>query len=151
MRPPSGPGDNRRRRWAARVASCALLAGVLSGCTAARSNLGTSDSSCYLALPTATKAIGSHGRLHGVQRFTLSALRKKAPHLVHDLATTAPGSETVCLVAFTGNFSAASVTDPRGRSSGKLAVVVSTTPGNHLLGTVIFTNAPLHFGHPHAG
>jgi hypothetical protein len=151
VRPSFRRGDTGRSRWAARAAGCALLAGVLSGCTAARSNLGTSDSSCYLALPTATKAIGSHGRLHGVQRFTLSVLRKKAPRLLHDLDTTAPGSETVCLVAFTGNFSAASVTDPRGRSSGKLAVVVSTTPGNHLLGTVIFTNAPLHFGHPHAG
>ena len=53
--------------------------------------------------------------------------------------------------ADTGNFTAASVSDPRGRSSGKLAVVVSTTPGNHLLGTVIFTKAPLHFGHSHAG
>jgi len=86
-----------------------------------------------------------------VQRFSLSALRKKAPHLVDDLDTTAPGSETVCLIAFTGNFTAASVADPRGRSSGKLAVVVSTSPGNHLLGTVIFTKAPLHFGHSHAG
>jgi hypothetical protein len=29
--------------------------------------------------------------------------------------------------------------------------VVTTTPGNHLLGTVIFRRAPLHFGHSHAG
>jgi hypothetical protein len=86
-----------------------------------------------------------------VQRFTLSELRKKAPRLLHDLATTAPGSETVCLIAFTGKFTAASVSEPRGRSSGELAVVVSTTPGNHLLGTVIFTKAPLYFGHSHAG
>jgi hypothetical protein len=140
-----------RHRWATGAAGCALLAGVLAGCTAARSNLGTSDSSCYLALPTATKAVGSHGRLHGVQRFTLSALRKKAPRLLHDLHTTAPGTETVCLTAFTGKFTAATVSDPRGGSSGQLAVVVSTTPGNHLLGTVIFTKAPLHFGHSHAG
>lgn len=144
-------GGTVRRRWAAGAAGCVLLAGVLTGCTAARSNLGTSDSSCYLALPTATKAIGSHGHLLGVQRFSLSALRKKAPHLLHDLATTAPASETVCLIAFTGKFTAGSVSDPRGRSSGQLAVVVSTTPGNHLLGTVIFTKAPLHFGHFHAG
>jgi hypothetical protein len=123
----------------------------LAGCTTARSNLGTSDSSCYLALPTATKAIGSHGHLLGVQRDSLATLRKQAPHLLQDLATTAPASETVCLIAFTGKFTAGSVSDPRGRSSGQLAVVVSTTPGNHLLGTVIFTKAPLHFGHSHAG
>jgi hypothetical protein len=151
VRPRRTRRDAIGRRWATGAAGCALLAGLLAGCTTARSSLGTSDSSCYLALPTATKATGSHGRLQGVQRFTLSTLREKAPHLLHDLATTAPGSETVCLIAFTGNFTAASVSDPRGRSSGKLAVVVSTTPGNHLLGTVIFTKAPLHFGHSHAG
>jgi hypothetical protein len=151
VRPRRTRRDAIGRRWASGAACCALLAGLLAGCTTARSGLGTSDSSCYLALPTATKATGSHGRLQGVQRFTLSTLREKAPHLLHDLATTAPGSETVCLIAFTGNFTAASVSDPRGRSSGKLAVVVSTTPGNHLLGTVIFTKAPLHFGHSHAG
>jgi hypothetical protein len=128
-----------------------LLAGVLNGCTTARSGLGTSDSSCYLALPTATKAVGSQGRLLGVQRFSLSALRRNAPHLLHDLGTNAPGSETVCIIAFTGKFTAGTVSDARGQSTGHLAVVVSTTPGNHLLGTVIFTRAPLHFGHSHAG
>ncbi len=50
-----------------------------------------------------------------------------------------------------GSSRPASVSDARGRSSGHLAVVVSTTPGNHLLGTVIFTKAPLHFGHSHVG
>jgi hypothetical protein len=133
------------------MASGALLAGVLAGCTTARSSLGTSDSSCYLALPTATKAVESHGRLFGVQKFSLSELRKNSPHLAHDLGTSASGSDTVCIVAFTGKFTADSVSKPRGQSSGHLAVVVSTTPGNHLLGTVIFTKAPLHFGHSHAG
>jgi hypothetical protein len=140
-----------RRRLFTGTAGCALLAGLLAGCTSARSNLGTSDSSCYLALPTATKAVGSHGHLFGVQKFSLSVLRKKAPHLVQDLATKARGSDTVCIIAFTGEFSAGSVSKPHGRASGHLAVVVSTTPGNHLLGTVIFTRAPLHFGHSHAG
>jgi hypothetical protein len=151
VRFPRTRGGTVRQRWATGVAGCALVAGVLAGCTTARSGLGTSDSSCYLALPTATKAVGSHGHLLGVQKFSLSALRKNAPHLLHDLATTASGSETVCIVAFTGNFTAGSVSEPRGRASGRLAVVVSTTPGNHLVGTVIFTKAPLHFGHSHAG
>ena len=144
-------GGPARRRWATGIASGALLAGALAGCTTARSSLGTSDSSCYQALPTATKAVESHGRLLGVQKFSLSELRKNAPHLLHDLGTTASGSDTVCIIAFTGKFTAESVSEPRGRSSGHLAVVVSTTPGNHLLGTVIFTEPPLHFGHSHAG
>jgi hypothetical protein len=133
------------------AAGCALLAGLLAGCTTARSNLGTSASSCYLALPTATKATRSHGRLLGVRRYTLSGLRKQAPQLLNDLATKEPASQSVCVIAFTGTFSAGSVSDPRGRASGHLAVVVSTAPGNHLLGTVIFTRAPLHFGHSHLG
>jgi len=134
VRSPRRRGGAVRYRWATGAAG-----------------LGTSDSSCYLALPTATKAVGSHGHLLGVQKFSLSALRKNAPHLLHDLATKASGSETVCIIAFTGKFTAGSVSEPRGRASGHLAVVVSTTPGNHLVGTVIFTKAPLHFGHSHAG
>jgi hypothetical protein len=150
VRPPTLWGSVRRR-GATAAAGGALLAGLLAGCTTARSNLGTSDSSCYLALPTATKAIRSHGRLLGVRRYTLSGLRKQAPHLLDDLATKVPGSRSVCVIAFTGTFTAGSVSDPRGRASGHLAVAVSTTPGNHLLGTVIFTHAPLHFGHSHVG
>jgi hypothetical protein len=127
------PRGRIRRRWATGAAGCALMAGFLAGCTTARSNLGTSDSSCYLALPTATKAVNGHGHLFGVRRYTLSALRKQAPHLVQDLDTKKPGSQSVCVIGFTGD----------------LAVAVSTTPGNHLLGTVIFTRTPLHFGHSH--
>jgi len=133
------------------MAGGVLLAGVLAGCTTARSSLGTSDSSCYLALPAATKAIGGHGRLLGVDLFTLGSLRHKAPHLYKALAPRHDDSERVCVVAFGGVFDQAMVAHPRGRSSGRLAVVVATSPGNDVLGTVIFTRAPLHFGHPHFG
>jgi hypothetical protein len=136
-------------RATAAVGACVLMAALLAGCTTARSNLGTSDSSCYLALPTATKAVHSHGRLLGVHRFTLSALHQQAPHLREQLAMDLPASESVCVVAFEGDFTSGSVSEPHGRDAGRLAVVVSTTPGNHVLGTVIFARAPLHFGHFH--
>jgi hypothetical protein len=138
------------RRLAGVLAGCVLLASVLAGCTSARSGLGTSDSSCYLALPTATKAVENHGRLLGVHLFTLTALEHKAPHLFQKLATRA-SSQRVCVIAFEGHFDTSSVSAPLGRPSGRLAVVVSTIPANHLLGTVIFTRPPLHFGHPHIG
>lgn len=138
-----------RRRRVAGFVVCLLAAGLLAGCTTARSNLGTSDSSCYSALPTATKAVHSHGRLIGVHRFTVSGLRRQAPHLAHDVATKEPGTQSICVVAFQGHFTAGSVSNARGRASGRLAVVVSTTPGNHLLRTVIFTRPPLRFGHSH--
>jgi hypothetical protein len=141
----------RTRRLAGALAGSLLLASVLAGCSSARSSLGTSDSSCYVALPTATKAIGGHGRLLGVHLFTLASLRHRAPQLFKALAPGRDDSERVCVVAFAGVFTQAMVSHPRGRSSGRLAVVVATNPGNDVLGTVIFTRPPLHFGHPHIG
>jgi hypothetical protein len=91
------------------------------------------------------------GGLLGVQRFTVGALKQKAPVLYRDLASHPPSSKGVCVVAFGGTFRASEVSDARGRLSGRLAVVVSTTPGNHVLGTVIFAHLPLRFGHTHAG
>jgi hypothetical protein len=149
VNPRSAPWSRAWKRCIGAVVACALVGTALAGCTAARSNLGTSDSSCYAALPAATKAVHSHGRLYGVHRFTLSELRQQAPHLLHELATKEPGSESICVVAFQGNFTAGSVSDPHGRASGRLAVVVTTAPKNHLLGTVIFRRTPLRFGHFH--
>lgn len=138
------------RQLAGALAGCILLATVLTGCTSARSSLGTSDSACYLALPTATTAVEGHGRLLGVHLFTLTALEHRAPQLFEKLATPA-SSQRVCVIAFEGQFDTNTVSAPLGQPSGRLAVVVSTTPANHLLGTVIFTSPPLHFGHPHIG
>jgi hypothetical protein len=143
-----GAGLNRYRLGGA-LAGCALVAGLSAGCTSARSNLGTSDSACYLALPTASKAVHSHGRLLGVHRYTLTALGRKAPRLLGDLAPNETGSQVVCVAAYSGTFTWRSVSDPHGEHHGHSAVVVSTTPGNRVLGTVIFSNPPLHFGHSH--
>jgi hypothetical protein len=133
-------------------AACAFLTVcLLTGCTSARSNLGTSDSSCYLALPAASHAVGGHGHLVGVRSYTLAGLRKAAPNLFQLVADRQPNSEKVCIVAFTGFFRSSSVSDPHGRPSGRLAVVVTTIPDNRLLGTVIFLRVPLRFGHSHIG
>jgi hypothetical protein len=139
-----------RPRPAGRAVS-ALLFIAAAGCTSVRSDLGTSDSSCFVALPTATKAVGAHGHMVGVHRDTLATLRKKAPGLYRQLDTADHASQVVCVVAFEGRFSAASVSDPHGRSSGSSAVVVTTASGSRLLGTVIFTRLPIRFGHSHIG
>ena len=141
----------RRRVRVAGTVVGTLLAVAAAGCTSVRSDLGTSDSSCYLALPTATKAVGGHGHLAGVHRYTLATLRKEAPGLYGQLDTADHPSQVVCVVAFKGRFTAASVSEPRGRSSGSSAVVVTTEPGNHLLRTVIFPRPPIRFGHSHIG
>jgi hypothetical protein len=123
----------------------------VADCTTARSDLGTSVSSCYHALPTATKAIRMHGHLLGVQEFTLGTLQRQAPGLYRDLAAHPSLGQRICVVAFSGTFDAAAVADARGLQSGRLAVVVSTTPENRLLGTVILPRPPLRFGHAHVG
>jgi len=131
-------------------AGCLLLAACLvGGCASARSNLGTSDSACYLALPSATQAVGPHSRFIGVHLFTLASLRKRAPRLFDALPAQPASSQRVCALAFVGTFTKASVTKPLGLASGSVAVVVSETPSNQLLGTVIFDETPLRFGHSH--
>jgi hypothetical protein len=133
------------------LAVCTLLILLAAGCTSARSNLGTSDSSCYLALPAATKAVGSHGRLLGVHLFTLTELRHQAPKLTTAISPKGPSSERVCVIAFSGHFRASTMTKPHGRPAGQVAIAVMTTPSNKLLGTVILRRIPLRFSHSHIG
>jgi hypothetical protein len=133
------------------VVALTLAVGLLAGCTAARNSLGTSDSSCYLALPSAKYAAGPHSKFIGVHQFTLSSLRQKVPRLFDSLTAVKPTSQRVCIIEFVGSFTQASVQKPLGESSGRLAVVVSEAPSNHLLGTVIFHHPPLNFAHPHVG
>jgi hypothetical protein len=148
---PEGGRRGVAGRLALGLAGVALTATMVTGCTSARSNLGTSDSPCYLALPSATQAVGSHGRLVGVHLLTLTALRQQAPGLFEALSV-APGSrQRVCVIGFTGTFTKESVSKPLGLSSGQLAAVVVKSPSNQLLGTVILSHAPLRFGHPHIG
>ncbi len=138
-------------RLVAGLASCALAACLLSDCTAARTELGTSDSSCYLALPAATAAIGSRGRLLGVHLMRLSTVKQKYVRLFDALPVQPTSRQQVCVIGFAGQFTRASVARPYGHQSGHLAVVVLAAPSNQLIGTVIFDRAPLRFGHSHIG
>ena len=138
-----------QRRLAAGAGSFLLAVCLLAGCTSARSNLGTSDSSCYLALPAAAKAVPPHSRFIGVHLFTLASLKKNAPHLFDALPSEPVSSQRVCAIAYSGTFTKTSVTKPFGLASGSFAVVVSKTPSNQLLGTVIFNHTPIRFGHSH--
>jgi len=136
-----------RRRLEAGVAGLVVAASLLTACSAARTGQGTTDETCYLALPTAAKAVGSHGHLHGVRKYKLGNLRGVAPRLYKRLADDVPKGQNVCLAAYTGHFTASSVSKPLGRPVGTLAVAVVTTPGNELLGTLILTKIPVRFQH----
>ena len=144
-------GSRTWRHGVCGVVGCLLVAATLADCTTARSDLGTSVNSCYHALPSATKAVNMEGHLLSVQQLTVGTLRRQAPDLSRDLAGHPPANRRICVIAFSGSFDASSVSNARGLSSGKLAVVVSTTPANHLLGTIILPGPPLRFGRAHGG
>jgi hypothetical protein len=126
-----------------------LAASVFAGCSSARVGLGTTDESCYLALPTAAKAVGGHGHLEGIRKYTVSGLKGIAPRLYTFLVTQAPKTQAVCLAGYSGSFTKGMVMKPLAQPTGKLAVVVVTSPGNKLLGTVILTKLPVRFEHTH--
>jgi hypothetical protein len=138
-------------RFAAVLAGCAVAACILGDCTVPRSNLGTTDSSCYLALPAATRAVGPHGRLLGLHLLRLNSLSQKSKRLFEALPPEHTSRQRVCVIEFEGNFTRLSVARPFGQMSGHLAVVVLSAPSNHLVGTVLFEHAPLQFGHSHIG
>jgi hypothetical protein len=134
------------------VATFVLAAALCASCSSARSDLGSGDastSSCYLALPTAAKAVGGHGHLEGVRKYSLSGLRTVAPRLYGRLADDLPKKQGVCVAGYTGHFSATEVQKPLGHPSGTLAVAVVTTPANKLLGTLILTKLPVRFQQTH--
>jgi hypothetical protein len=137
----------RGRRLGAVIAGLVVAASLLAACSGSRSGQGTSDESCYLALPTAAKAIGGHGHLEGVRKFTVANLQSVAPRLYKRLVDDVPKRQNVCIAAYTGHFTASAVSKPLGHSAGTLAVAVVTTPGNHLLGTLILTKIPVRFQH----
>ncbi len=138
-----------RRRVAAGLAASLLAAFLLGACTSARSDVGTADESCYLSLPAATRAVGGHGHLEGIRKFTPADLRQLAPRLYQHLARQVPARQDLCVAAFTGHFSSDAVSKPVERETGVLAIVVLTTPGNRLLGTLVLRRVPVRFSHTH--
>ncbi len=142
------------RAWSragARIVASLLAATVVAGCTTARSDLGSSVSSCYHALPTANEALHGKGHLLEVQQLTMAALQRQAPSVYQDLGSATASTKRICVIAFSGTFDSSSVSLPKGHPAGHLAVVVSTTPDNTLLGTVIFPRPPLRFGRSQEG
>jgi hypothetical protein len=137
----------RRSALVALAASLLLTASVLTACSAARIGLGTTDESCYLALPTAAKSVGEHAHLEGIRKFSISSLRGIAPKLYGRISHDVPKGKGVCLAAYTGHFTASSVSKPLGRQAGTLAVAIVTTPGNDLLATLVLTKIPVRFRH----
>ena len=132
------------------VAGLLLAGSVFAGCSAARTDVGTADESCYLALPTAAHAVGPHAHFIGVRKYSMSSLKGLAPRLYTHMTTSGVSAkQSVCLAAYRGHFTSSTVSKPLGRRAGTLAVAVVKTPGNELLGTLILMKIPVRFQHTH--
>ncbi len=146
-------GSRKHRGRAVAAAALAVAAAIaLAGCTSVRNDLGTADSGCYVALPTASSAVGGAGRLLGVRLEGVPALKADSA-LLYRAAVSAVGPKVhrVCLVAFTGRFSATKVARPVGGFYGRVAVVELEYPDNRLLATLLVGRDSLPFGHSHLG
>ena len=135
--------------WVFGLCGLVLVASVFAGCSSARVGLGTTDESCYLELPTAAKAVGGHGHLEGIRKYSVDGLKGVAPKLYNFLIHEYPKTQAVCLAGYSGTFTRGMVMKPQAQAMGKLAVVVVSTPDNKLLATVILTKLPVRFLHTH--
>lgn len=145
-------GRSRRLGRRTMLGGWALLALTsslgLSACSGVRNSLGTANSPCYVALPSATTAAHHAGTLAGVRLARVDSLR--AHRLLYEVAGDGRAAgRRVCLVAFRGAFRAQAVSEPKGHPVGRFAVVVLSYPDDRLLGTIILRHVPLDFGHSH--
>jgi hypothetical protein len=133
------------------LASGALVLGALGmgGCAAARNELGTASSGCYVDLALASHAVHHHGRLLGVRLVSVASLRMHAPLLFAGAEVHGKRLGQVCLVAFGGHFRSDRVASPAGVQEGDFAVVELGYPTRRLLTTLIVRRPPLPFGHYH--
>ncbi len=146
----TGRGATRVLRSVGAWAGVVVLAAALfAGCSSARTGQGTTDESCYLALPAAAKAVGPNAHFLGVRKYDVTGIKGFAPRLYGRLSAQVPGKQGVCVAAYRGHFSPSSVSKPFGHRAGTLAVAVVETPSNELLGTLILSKIPVRFAHTH--
>jgi hypothetical protein len=157
MRPPA-------RRWPRRpvalAVSVAVVAAGIGACGAGRNILGTNTGPCFMALPTARRAVEGRGKLAGVRlidipRLTSAPGDRDVRALLDLIAVPLP--RDVCLVAYAGSFTLGRVEQPTGLllpgpgGVGQYAIVVVTAPTSVLLGTFVVRRLPLDFTRTHVG
>ena len=90
----------RRARTLAACAALAVSALGLGGCAAAREELGTAASGCFVDLAMASHAVHDRGRLRGVRLVSVASLSAHAPLLFNAAEMEGRRLAQVCLVAF---------------------------------------------------
>jgi hypothetical protein len=124
-----------------------VLVGVLTlgGCASAHNTLGTGSSPCFQALPSATKAVHSKGRLLGVRRVSLAQLRR--PTTTSSTQAPNQSNRSVCVIAFQGKFAPGDVDHVAVPRSGNYAVIVVGEHGGEPLRAIVTDKLPLRFRH----
>ena len=145
------------RRTAAAGVGLALGVVALGGCASTHNSLGTGSSACFQALPSATKAVHSKGRLLGVRRVKLSQLHRPstAPGQSSTSQTSQPpttlspseANRSVCVVAFQGKYAPGDVDHETVPRSGNYAVVVVGEHGGEPVRAFVTDTLPLRFRH----
>jgi hypothetical protein len=135
------------RRAAAAGVGLALGVVALGGCASAHNSLGTGSSACFQALPSATKAVHSKGRLLGVRRVALSQLRRPPTTPPTQANQPNQSNRSVCVVAFQGKYAPGDVDHETMPRSGNYAVVVVGEHGGQPLRAIVTDTLPLRFRH----
>lgn len=132
-----------RRRLAALAAGLMAAAG-LAACTSARNGLGTPVDACYRALPVAAGAVGHQGRFAGVVLVGDHLLKGDTAFAQEVRRRGGPSLHAACVVGFRGHFGAGAVHGAvvAGPGPSRWAVVVVSSPGNHLVVTVLTSRPP---------
>jgi hypothetical protein len=133
----------RTRRGVVRrslAASVAVLA-VLTACAGPRNALNTPASACFRGLPVAGTAVGPKAKLIGVRSVGRSELARKLP------SATRIETESVCAVAYRGDFVAGDVAGADPAGPGTYAIVALDPKGSRVLATFVVDQLPVRFRH----
>lgn len=124
-----------------------VLAATLTGCTSGHSVLGTTSSPCFKALPAATAAVHRRGTMLGVRSYPADVLIRIAPRLARNPQLVALGRQTVCVVAYRGDFQPGQVDKATTRHGGRYALVIVDANNDEVVTSAILRFLPLRFRH----
>jgi hypothetical protein len=147
----------RLNRPLALFLAAVVAAAGLCACGAGRNLLGTNASPCFVALPTAKRAVHGRGSLAGVRLVDTTRLTGPGGRPLRDLLgmLPAPAPHEVCVVAYAGKFTLGQVEQPWGYAPptgvGRYAIVIVGTPRPELLGTFVVLREPIAFARLHVG
>jgi hypothetical protein len=155
-RPLRRPALRLSRPLALFLAAVAATAG-LCGCGTGRNLLGTNASPCFVALPTAKRAVHGRGSLAGVRLVDTARLTGAGGRSLRDLLGMLPTRppRDICVVAYAGRFTLSQVERPAGLAPpsgvGRYAIVFVGASKSELLGTFVVLHEPVSFARLHVG